>query len=95
MDDVVDNTADHRFELVHDGHRAELVYRVADARLVLVHTGVPDAIGGHGIAGQLVQASVDRAARDQLTIVPQCSYARQWLQDHEDAIGDVSVEWPD
>jgi hypothetical protein len=94
MGEVADNEGEHRFELVEDGQQAELVYRLSDGRLVLVHTGVPDDLGGQGIAGRLVQASVDRAAEDGLTLVPQCSYARTWLQEHPDAVGDVHIDWP-
>lgn len=94
MADIVDNQEAHRFELEEDGHRAELVYRLDGQQLVLVHTGVPDELGGRGIGGRLVQASVDRAAADGLTVVPQCSFARTWLEDHPEAAGDVAVDRP-
>ena len=56
-----------------DGHTAELVYRLNGKRFVLVHTGVPEALGGHG---ELVEApdaigpALDRAfAHDGLSVV--------------------------
>ena len=45
-----------RFHVEVEGHQAELVYRVQDGRLVIDHTGVPGASGGHGTAGQPVRA---------------------------------------
>ena len=90
--DVVDNPAANRFELVRDGHLAELVYRVRGQQLVLVHTGVPAELGGQGIGGLLVQAALERAEREGLTIVPQCPFARGWLERHPNEAGRVAVE---
>ena len=90
--DVVDNPAANRFELVRDGHLAELVYRVRGQQLVLVHTGVPDELGGQGIGGLLVQAALERAEREGLTIVPQCPFARGWLERHPNETARVAVE---
>jgi predicted GNAT family acetyltransferase len=92
-DEVTDNTAANRFELKRDGDSAELVYRLHGNRLVLVHTEVPESLGGHGVGGRLVRAAVARAARDGLTVVPVCPYARQWLEKHPDAVGDVTIDW--
>lgn len=93
--DIVDAPASSRFQLTDEGEVAELVYRLDGDRLVLVHTGVPDALGGRGLGGQLVRAAVDRAAADGLTLVPECSYARKWLLDHPADVGDVAIDWPD
>jgi uncharacterized protein len=90
---VIDNIAASRFELTRGGRTAELVYRLDGKRFVLVHTGVPEALGGHGLGGELVQAAVRRAARDGLTLVPVCPYARQWLEKHPDALRDVAIDW--
>ena len=91
---VRDDQAGGRFVLEEDGHEAELVYRLDGDRLVLIHTGVPDELGGRGLGGVLVQAALDRAAAEGLTIVPECPFARSWLQKHQDAIGAVPVDWP-
>ena len=77
VSDVIDLPEQGRFELDADGHAAELVYRVVGDRLVLIHTEVPVALGGRGIGGRLVQAAVERAAADGLTIVPRCPFARR------------------
>jgi predicted GNAT family acetyltransferase len=89
--DVTDNAEASRFELTVDDHLAELVYRRDGDRLVLVHTGVPDELEGQGIGGRLVRAAVDTAAADGLTVVPQCSFARSWLERHPDEAARVTV----
>jgi predicted GNAT family acetyltransferase len=93
MNDVVDNPAASRFEVTIDGETAELIYRLRGKRLVLVHTGVPDALGGRGLGGQLVRAALQRAAREGLTVVPLCPYAREWLEKHPDEAAAVEIDW--
>jgi len=90
---VIDNQDESRFEVTLNGTLAELVYRRRADRLVVLHTGVPDELGGHGVGGLLVRAAVDRAAREGLTIVPLCPFARSWLEKHPDVASGVSVDW--
>ncbi len=94
MPDITDDRANHRFVTTVDGHEAELVYQRDGHRLVLVHTEVPDALGGQGLGGALVQAAVDVAAADGLTVVPRCDFARGWLERHPEAAAAVTVESP-
>ena len=91
---VTDAAAADRFELTIDGHTAELVYRRRGDRLVLIHTGVPDELEGHGVGGRLVRAAVDRGEREGLTLVPECPFARAWLERHPDEAARVKIEWP-
>ena len=91
---VVDEASNHRFVLTVGGHEAELVYRTNGRRLVLVHTEVPEPLGGQGIGGLLVSAAAERARREDLILVPVCPYARQWLEKHPDAAEGASIDWP-
>jgi predicted GNAT family acetyltransferase len=91
--DVVDEPQHERFRYTEDGFVAQLVYRVEGEQLILVHTEVPEALGGRGIAGRLVQAAVDRAKRSGETVLPWCPYARKWLSDHPDLAADISIDW--
>jgi predicted GNAT family acetyltransferase len=90
---VIDDHAESRFEIEIDGVVAELVYRRRADRLVLIHTAVPGKLAGHGIGGQLVRAAVDRAAKERLTLVPLCPFARDWLERHPDVADTVDVDW--
>ena len=91
--DVIDNTDASRFELRADGWLAELVYRVRAGRLVLVHTEVPFELEGRGIGGRLVTAAVDRAAREDRTLVPLCPFARGWLERHPEVASRAVIDW--
>ncbi len=90
---VIDNTDASRFELRVDGWLAELVYRIRGDRLVLVHTEVPVELEGRGIGGRLVTAAVDRAAREGLTLVPLCPFARSWLERHPEVASKAVIDW--
>ncbi len=89
---VTDNQAASRFELRADSSLAELLYRRVGNRLVLIHTEVPVELEGRGIGGALVAAAVDRAAREGLTLVPLCPFARGWLQRHPDVAKAATID---
>ena len=90
---VEDRAEESRLVLRADGAEAELVYRLEDGALVVVHTGVPTELQHRGIGGRLVQAAVDRARAEHLTIVPWCPFARRWLQGHPERFQGVEVDW--
>jgi predicted GNAT family acetyltransferase len=90
---VTDNEEDSRLEIHADGELAELIYRTRAGRLVLVHTEVPDALGGLGLGGDLVEAAIDKAAAAGMTIVPLCPFARGWLERHPDEAARVPIDW--
>ncbi len=71
-----------RFFVEVDGVEAELVYRMRHGKLVIEHTGVPEAIGGRGIAAALVKFALDYARANDLKVSAPCSYAAAYIQRH-------------
>jgi uncharacterized protein len=92
---VIDDPQHHRFLFTEDGVDAQLEYKLDGDQLILVHTEVPESLGGRGIGGQLVRAAIERATTTGETVLPWCPYARKWLQDHPDAAGQVTIDWSD
>ncbi|HEY1278123.1 MAG TPA: GNAT family N-acetyltransferase [Acidimicrobiales bacterium] len=88
---VIDNPARSRFEVEIDEHLAQLIYERHGDTLVLIHTEVPEELGGRGLGGRLVTAAVDTAQANGLTIVARCPYAKHWLETHPDVAGRVHV----
>lgn len=80
--DIRHLAAAHRFETTVDGVVCELDYLLEGGVMTITHTGVPEQVGGRGIAGELVRTAVETARREGWKIVPACSYAQVWMQRH-------------
>ena len=65
-----------------EGHRILLDYRLSDGTMTIVHTEVPPALRGRGLAGQLVRAAFAHAREAGLKVAPRCSYAAEWVGRH-------------
>ena len=63
MIEVRHDTAACQFIADVEGRRAVLDYTICGDVMTITHTGVPAAIGGRGIAGELVRARLERRAR--------------------------------
>src|SRR5690606_41334744 len=74
--EIRDAADEQRFVYVEDGHEAELTYEVEGDRLILTHTGVPEALGGRGIGGRPVAAAPARAVERGATLLPWRPFAR-------------------
>jgi predicted GNAT family acetyltransferase len=71
-----------RFVTTVDGQEGFVEYAEGEGTLTITHTIVPPAIGGRGIAGQLVRAALEHARANGLKVVPRCSYAADYVQRH-------------
>jgi len=80
--DIRHEPAQQRFSTSVDGHEAELLYELRDGVVRIVHTGVPQAIGGRGVAGALVRKALDFARSQGYKVRPDCAYAAQYFQRH-------------
>ena len=82
---IVHDLAQGRFEALVDGGLAHVDYRRVGNTLHMMHTEVPPAAEGRGVAAALVQAALDYAADNGLTVMPLCSYVRAYIRRHPDA----------
>ena len=78
--EVVDNAAEHRFELTVDGYTGFLVYERTPTALTLRHTEVPPQIRGRHLGDRLVDAGVSAARAGGLQLVAVCPFAREYLR---------------
>lgn len=76
------DAARRRFELVVDGHACELDYAFENGTMTITHTGVPAAVGGRGIAGELVATAFATARANGWKVRAACSYAQAWAARH-------------
>ena len=80
--EVVNNAAAGRFEIRADEGLAVLQYALADGRLHLMHTEVPEALEGHGYGGALARFALEYARSRRLGVVPLCPFVRSYLERH-------------
>ncbi|HEU0051637.1 MAG TPA: GNAT family N-acetyltransferase, partial [Longimicrobium sp.] len=71
-----------RFELRDGAETALLTYHRDDDVFYILHTEVPPALEGRGIAGRLVRAALDHARAGGMRVVPFCPYAKTWIRRH-------------
>ncbi|AEC18949.1 hypothetical protein PT7_0409 [Pusillimonas sp. T7-7] len=77
---VQHNQVAQRFEWVEDGVPSELVYELQNGVMSILHTGVPEAVGGRGIAADLAQAALNTAVEQGWLVRPVCSYVAAYIQ---------------
>ena len=65
-----------------EGQRAVLNYRCKDGTMTILHTGVPPAIGGRGVAADLTRKALEFARSRQWKVRPLCSYAALFMRQH-------------
>jgi len=80
------NLTGSRFELSVEGGLAECAYRLQGDVMNIVHTEVPPASEGRGIAAALVHAALGYARARGHKVQPSCSYVRTYMRRHPDTL---------
>ena len=84
MPDVVNNKAQHRYELTVDGHLAATYYSIADGVVTFIHTEVPSELGGKGVGSALVKGALDQVRADGLKVIAQCPFVKAYIDKHSE-----------
>lgn len=79
---VQNNTAQHRFELNVEGHRAAAYYTQSGNVITFVHTEVPAELSGKGVGSRLVKDALDQVRAQGLKVVAQCPFVKAWIGKH-------------
>jgi len=80
------NEAKQRYEVEVDGQLAVLTYEREGNTIVYLHTGVPSALSGRGIAAQLARTALEEARDHQYVVVPQCPFVAAYIRRHPEYI---------
>ena len=80
--DIHDNVAAHRFEKIVDGHAAVATYAIDGDTITFIHTVVPEALRGRGIARELVEFALASVRERGLRVVPQCEVFNAYMRKH-------------
>jgi hypothetical protein len=79
---VTHNEARQRFEADVDGHLCVADYQMRGDVMWMTHTGVPPAVGGRGVAAELVRVALAWADAQGHRVMPSCSYVDVYMRRH-------------
>jgi len=80
---VADNPEQERYEIRADGEVAGFIqYHLRDGVIAFMHTETDPRFRGHGVAGRLVQSSLEAARERHRGVLPYCPYVRRWITEH-------------
>ncbi len=71
-----------RFELERDGHTGFMDYNLAGNVLQLIHTEVPGALQGKGVASELAKGALEYARENNLKVDVICPFVSEYIEKH-------------
>lgn len=74
----------NQLELEVDGSVAFIKYKLLRGILFLIHTEVPPALKGKGVANAIVLKALQYAKDNNYKIVPICSFVQGYLKKHKE-----------
>ena len=80
---ITNNQLAERFEIACGKNVAFLDYIIMGKQMTLVHTEVPEDLGGKGLAGKLVKFALDHAKRNNFRVVANCEFAQSYISRHK------------
>ncbi len=84
---IRDNLDAGRFEIAIGGETGYLEYTRGPSELVLVHTEVPRALSGRGLASRLARHALDLARAEGLRVSVVCPFALGYVERHPEYQG--------
>jgi predicted GNAT family acetyltransferase len=82
---VRDNGEQGRYEIVEGGKVVGIAdYRVMGDRVLFPHTEIDPSRRGQGVGSVLVRGALDDVRRQGKTVVPQCWYVAQFIDENPD-----------
>ena len=90
---VRDNRTKQRYEADVGDELAVAVYALDGDTITFLHTEVPEAAEGKGIARALVRFALDAARARSLRVIPRCPYVTTWIKRHRDYHDLVHPDW--
>jgi predicted GNAT family acetyltransferase len=79
---VRNNTAASRFEITVGDQVAVLTYDRTGGDVKILHTEVPRALGGRGLATLLAKTALEWARAEHLSVVVLCPFVREYMRKH-------------
>ena len=81
---IENNESSQRWEAHVDQQLAVAEYRLRGTTIFFIHTEVPHALEGQGIASRLLQAALEDARTRHLAVIPFCPFVVEYIRRHPD-----------
>ncbi len=82
--ELIKNETDKRFEMNVEGHTAIITYKETPSKIYLLHTEVPAALEGKGVATAIIEKTLEYIEQHHLKLVPHCSFVIAYIKRHPD-----------
>src|ERR687885_2379042 len=79
---VGNNETAQRYEARVAGQLAIITYQRLGDRIIFIHTEVPEALEGHGIAGKMARFALEDARARHLAVIPRCPFVASYIRRH-------------
>lgn len=79
---MIHDPATQQFRVGAGAEAAVLQYRRSSGQITFLHTEVPKAWRGQGIAQRLAHAGLEHAKAEGLRVVPICPFVQSYLKRH-------------
>ncbi len=79
---MIHDTEKHMFILEFPEGNAHIEYTLEGNTFTVIHTIVPKALEGRGIAAKLAAAAAEYAEEKGYTLASECSYMTAWMKRH-------------
>ena len=80
VSNVINNSAQSRYEMVVDGKIAFVAYLQSGAVMTLLHAEVPSELEGRGIGSKLVRSTLNAVRVEGLKVVPRCPFIAAFIR---------------
>jgi predicted GNAT family acetyltransferase len=80
--DVQHEPTRSHFKVDRDEGQALLSYRLNGKEVIFLHTDIPAALEGQGIAGRLAKAGLEWARSNGYEVVAQCPFMASYIRKH-------------
>ena len=90
---ILDNQQNQQFQIFLEDEMAYLEYRIKEGDLYLMHTEVPDKLGGKGIASALAAHAFNYARAHHMKVKAYCPFVITWLKKHPEQM-DILIPPP-
>jgi len=79
---IINNEQQQQFQVRVEGELAYLEYRLSKGDIFLMHTEVPEKLGGRGIASALAEHAFKYAREHKIPVMVYCPFVASWLKRH-------------